>query len=126
MIDVSEIIHSPEFEAKIQIERTSAGRFEKSEYHADKEIITVLGVLVDAGNSMEVNQTEQGDRVSGHVNLYVDKDTPIYITRKTFDKENNISDVILAGNGERYRITDVFNRAQWGYCMADAQKEGAS
>ena len=125
MIDVSDVIHSPEFERDITIERTSGGHMEGSKYVGSKTILAVRGVLVNPKNSKEIQQTEQGDRAAGYVDIYVDENTPIYVTRKTLTKENNISDVIIDTDGTRYRVTNVFDRAQWGFIKAEAQREGA-
>lgn len=125
MIDVTDVIHAPEFEREITIERTSAGHFEKSEYQSTKTMMTVLGVLVNPKNSKEIQQTEQGDRAAGYIDIYVDGNTPIYVTRETLTSENNISDIVIDTDGTRYRVTNVFNRAQWGFIKAEAQREGA-
>lgn len=124
MIDVSDVIHSPEFERDIVIERTSGGAFDGPEYQSTKSTITVRGVLVNPKNSKEIEQTAQGDRAAGYIDIYVDENTPIYVTRETLTGENNISDVVIDSDGTRYRVTNVFNRAQWGFYKAEAQREG--
>ena len=125
MIDVSDVIHSPEFERDITIERTSGGHLVGVEYVPNKMTITVRGVLVNPKNSKEIQQTEQGDRAAGYIDIYVDENTPIYVTRKAAQGENNISDVVIDTDGTRYRVTNVYNRAQWGFLQAEAQREGA-
>jgi hypothetical protein len=125
MIDVSDVIHSPEFEREITIERTSAGHWEKSEYQSTKTTLTVYGVLVNPKNSKEIQQTEEGDRAAGYIDIYVDGSTPIYVTREApLTAENNISDIVIDTDGTRYRVTNVFNRARWGFYKAQAQREG--
>ncbi len=133
MIDVSEVIHDPDFESNITIERTTGGHYEGADYKADTSIIVVKGVMVAPKNTKEIIQTEHGDIVSGYVKIYVDSNTPIYITRDNTsgdDTENNVSDVAIAGyktpRETRYRILDVLDRSQWGVFEAEAQKEGAS
>ena len=133
MIDVSELIHDPDFESTITLERTSRGHFEKSTYVPTKTIITVKGIIVSPKNSKEVIQMGQGDRAAGYIDIYVDRNTPLYVTRDTSagtDTENNISDVVIENYGTayetRYRITNVFDRAQWGFIKAEGQKVGAS
>lgn len=125
MIDVSDVIHSPEFERDITVERTSGGHLDGTKYVSDKKLITVRGVLVNPKNSKEIQQTEQGDRAAGYIDIYVDENTPIYVTRKTALKENNISDIVIDTDGTRYRVTNVYNRAQWGFIKAEAQREDA-
>ena len=133
MINVSDIIHDPDFERDIVIERTSGGHFEKSKYVPTKTIITLRGVLVNPKNSREIIQTEQGDIAAGYVRIYVDESVAIYVTRDDStdtDTENNISDVVIDSYGTafetRYRITHIFDRSQWGVIEAEAQKVGAS
>lgn len=133
MIDLSDIVHDPDFERDIVIGRTSGGHFEKSKYVSSTTIITVRGILVNPKNSREIIQTQQGDIAAGYVQIYVDSDTPIYVTRDDStdaDTENNISDVVIDGYGTahetRYRITNVYDRSQWGVIEAQAQKVGAS
>ena len=131
MIDVSEMIHDPDFEGNITIERTTGGHYEGPQYVADTKAITVKGILVNPKNSKESMQTPQGDRAEGFVDIYVDKDTPIFVTRENSDgDENNISDVVVVDSGTdfetRYRITNVFDRSQWGFFKAEGQKVGAS
>ena len=125
MINLSRIIHSTAFVQDITIERTSGGHFEKSQYKSSKSIIAVRGIIVNPKNSKEIEQTAQGDRASGYIDIYVDANTPIYVTRDTLTQENNISDVVIASDGNRYRVTNVFNCAQWGFYEAEAQREGA-
>jgi len=129
MIDVSELIHDPDFASTITIERTSAGHFEKSEYVRNKTILTVEGVMVNPQNSKEIEQTSEGDRAAGYVEIYVDPDFKLYVTRNREDGKNNISDIIIENYGTeyevRYRITNVFDRRQWGFTRAQAIREGA-
>lgn len=130
MINVSRIVRRPTFMHDIVIERTSGGHYEGSVYVANKTIITVRGILVNPKNSKEIQQTPQGDRATGFVDIYVDQNTPIYVTRESADGENNISDVAIVDYNTdfetRYRITNVFDRAQWGFIKAEGQKVGAS
>lgn len=130
MIDVSDMIHDTDFESDITIERTTGGHYEGPKYVANTNTITVKGILVNPKNSKEIVQTPQGDRAAGFVDIYVDRDTPIFVTRESADGENNISDVVVIGAGTnfetRYRITNVFDRAQWGFIKAEGQKVGAS
>lgn len=125
MINLSKIIHSPAFVQNISIERTSGGHFEKSQYKSTKTVIAARGIIVNPKNSKEIEQTIQGDRATGYVDIYVDASTPIYVTRETLTQENNISDVVIASDGTRYRVTNIFNCAQWGFYEAEAQREGA-
>ena len=125
MINLSRIIHSPAFAQAISIERTSGGHFEKSQYKSVKTVIAVRGIIVNPKNSKEIEQTAQGDRATGYIDIYVDANTPIYVTREALTQENNISDVVIASDGTRYRVTNVFNHAQWGFYEAEAQREGA-
>lgn len=133
MIDVSEVIHDPDFESDITIERTTGGHYEGPDYKADTSIIIVKGVMVTPKNMKEIIQTERGDIVSGYVKIYVDSSTPIYTTRDDTsgtDTENNISDVVITDYGTphetRYKILNVLDRSKWGMSEAEAQKEGAS
>lgn len=125
MINLSRIIHSSSFVQDIIIERTSGGHYEKSEYKSTKTVMTVRGIIVNPKNSKEIEQTAQGDRAAGYIDIYVDANTPIYVTRENVMGENNISDVVVAHDGTRYRVTNVFNRAQFGFYKAEAQREGA-
>ena len=130
MIDVSELIHDPDFESDITILRTTGGHYEGPNYVADQSIVTVKGVFVSPKNSREIVQTPQGDRAAGFVDIYVDGDTPLYVTRENTNDENNISDIVIVDYDTemetRYRITDVVDRSKWGYIKAEAQKVGAS
>jgi hypothetical protein len=129
MIDVAEVILDPDFATTLTIERTTGGHREKSEYVSDKTILTVQGILVNPKNSKEIEQTPQGDRAAGYVDIYVDPNTKIYVTRNREDNHNNISDIIIENHGTdyeiRYRVTNVFNRSQWGFTKAQAVREGA-
>lgn len=125
MIDVSSIIHDPDFERDITIERTSGGHFVESDYQSVKQTITVKGVLINS-KGKEIEQTEEGDRATDSIDIYVDGDTPIYVTREILTLENNISDVIIDTDGTRYRITNVFDQSQWGLIKAEGQREGAA
>jgi hypothetical protein len=128
MIDVSEMIHDPDFEQQLTIERTSNGHFEKSAYKCDTVIILLLGIMVNPKNSKEIVQTEQGDQATGYVDVYVDKDADLYVTREKVD-EKNISDIIITGYGTdfetRYRVTNTYDKKQWGFLKASAVREGA-
>jgi len=131
MIDVSELVHDPDFESDITILRTTGGHFEGPVYvPGSQDVITVKGVFVSPKNSKEIVQTPQGDRAGGFVDIYVDGDTPIYVTRENVNDENNISDIVIVDYNTdmeiRYRVTNVYDRSQWGYIKAEAQKVGAS
>jgi hypothetical protein len=129
MISIRKLIHDKDFASDIVIERTSEGHFEKAQYVSAKTIITVKGIMINPKSSKEIDQTAQGDRATGYVKIYVDENTPLYVTRKRNEMRNNISDVIIDNYGTdyevRYRITDIFDRSQWGFRYAEAVREGA-
>jgi hypothetical protein len=128
VINLSKIIHSRNFAQNITIERSSNGHFVGPDYIEDKTIITVRGIMVNPKNSKEVIQTPQGDRATGFVEVYVDSNTPLFVSRKRNDG-NNISDIIIDGCGTayevRYRIDNVYDRAKWGFYKAEAVRLGA-
>jgi hypothetical protein len=128
MIDVSEIIHDPDFEQPITIRRTSGGHFEGSEYKSTTTDIVFRGVMVNPANSKEIQQTEQGDRATGYVNIYLDAKSEVYVTRERADGKN-ISDIVVENSGTayevKYRITSVYDRRMYGFVKAEAVRMGA-
>lgn len=130
MINVANIIHSPSFETDITIIRTHGGHMEKSTYVPNEVVLTFRGIVVNPKNSKEVQQTPQGDRATGFIRIYLDGNTPVYTTRNRAENHNNISDIYVENYGGtyevRYRITNVYNRATWGYYAADAVRLGGS
>lgn len=129
MIDVSELIHDPDFEMGIVILRTHGGKFVGSIYTpGPEEVLNVRGIIVNPKNSKEIRQTPQGDQATGYVDIYLDANTPVYTTRER-ENGNNISDVIVENYQTpyevRYRVTNVFDRAAWGFYKASAVRMGA-
>jgi hypothetical protein len=129
VINVSRIIHSRNFEMDITIIRTHGGHWTGTEYVGTQEIIQVKGILVSPKNSKEIQPTEQGDQATGFVEVYFDANTPVYTTRDREDNHNNISDIVAENYGTpyqvNYRVTNVFNRATWGFYKAEAVRMGA-
>jgi hypothetical protein len=113
----------------ITIIRTHGGHWEGAEYKYTTDIISAKGILVSPKNSKEIQPTEQGDQATGFVEVYFDPNTPVYATRDREDNHNNISDIIAENYGTpyqvNYRVTNVFNRAAWGFYKAEAVRMGA-
>lgn len=128
MINVSEIIHDPDFEREIIIQRASKGKFVGSKYEPTITVLTLHGIVLQSGNSKETKQTEEGDEASGSVTIYTDGTTPLYVTRARNDGLN-ISDIFVENYGTKYpvsyRITGVNERPTNGLYKATAERMGA-
>lgn len=128
MIEISEMIHDPDFEQPIVIQRTRNGKFVGSDYVGDTKIIMFYGIIIQPDGSKDIEQTPEGDRASGGTFLYLDADSEVFTTRSRYNG-NNISDIYIENYGTeyeiKYRINKVFDRQMWGYFKAQAERMGA-
>jgi hypothetical protein len=129
-INVSDIVHDPDYEGDIFIERTHNGHYVKSQYVTDPpEVLTLHGYSFHPQNSKEINQTEEGDQATGSIEIILDGDTQLYTTRKRLDNHNNISDRIIENYGTDYptyyKIIGIKNLADYGYMGATGTRVGA-
>lgn len=127
MLDVSEIIQSPEFLEPIVIKRTVGGHYEKTKYiGGEPVIINATGVCVSPKGTKSIDVTPQGNRASGAINVYVDASVMLYTTDKS--DNHDTSDIIIRNYGQpnqaEYRVNYVNDYSRYGYNMAEAQRMG--
>jgi len=134
MLDMSEIVLSPEFQEPVIIQRSTNGHFEGPDYKSDTAQITVYGVVTNPKGTVSIGQTDEGSRATGYISVYTSADTPLYITQDKADG-NDISDVILRPTGlndengnpayDSYTIYNIENYSRYGYWKAEAVRTGA-
>jgi hypothetical protein len=111
MINVSDILHDPDFQTTFVVTR-SAGVFALGGWQSTAHVITMTGVAnTSSGNDLQ--QVDAGDRVTGTMTFYSTR--PLYETRA--GAPQGLSDTIT-WQGDVYRLAKVWDRSANGYWKA--------
>jgi len=126
MIDMSEIICSPEFQRDIVIERTSGGKYVKSVYAPGATVRLTLQGILTPDTIKSVSPSPEGSRATGQLTAYFTQSTQIYTTHDLADG-NDIADVIVWDAGmpweSKYSIISV--NSEYGFKKVTAERVGA-
>jgi|GEM_PF-4257252 len=126
MIDMSEVIHSPEFQRDITIERTTGGQFIKSVYTPSTPYRFTLQGVLNPDTIKSVTPSPEGSRATGQLSAYFSDDVQIYTTHDLADG-NDTADKIIWDAGtpweSSYRIISV--NSEYGLKKVVAERVGA-
>lgn len=110
MLDVSEVLLSPEFMQDVEVLRKANGRWEIGKFVQDEFSFTT-DALVCIVSDKEINMIPEADRVSESRSFHtLDK---IYLTESTDEREAT-SDIIV-WKGEKYKIVSQADNSDYGY-----------
>jgi hypothetical protein len=117
MINVSEVILSPEFVQTYEVHRSSGSFVGGRWVENTPEVISVSGV-VTVMSSRELNQVPEGDKITGAMNFF--STVPLYLTREE-GVDSGTSDKIK-WRGNYYKLFQVAEEADYGYYKASGAR----
>lgn len=116
-IDLSELIHDPDFCTNFIVERKTESVWSKGEPTYETQRIPVEGIVAPT-SSKDLQLVPEGDRRNGTKTFYTD----INMMLKVSDTDKT-SDVCI-WNGERYKLVNTWNYAANGFYYATGYYTG--
>lgn len=113
LLDLSDIVVSPEFCQTITVIKHSNGRYENGIYIEDEEELTMVGV-VSATDEKELQQIPEGDRTKSTKTIHVTEE----LTLSEGNSSKKRSSDLIKYNGNIYRIISLQDASDYGYYKA--------
>ena len=110
MLDVSEVINSPEFCQSFTVYR-STGAFDLGGWKEGNATTLTMTGVISVANQKELLQIPEGDRVMGTMIFHSTQE--LFVTHNS-NSAPGTSDQIL-WNGERYKVIGSFPYRDYGY-----------
>lgn len=116
MINVAELLYDPDFSQQFIVNRCTTGTWQNGRFvETDPLKLSMDGVVVPA-TPKEINQLPEGDRVSGVMAFYSDKQ--IYVTHKDDGSGNAGTSDQIEWRGNLYRVSKVDLYGDYGFYVA--------
>lgn len=112
MIDVSEVLSSPDLVQQWTILRSGGGQFGPGSW-IDSQTTLIASGVVTVTNPDDLMQIAEGDRVIGAMSFY----SPAQMFETHVAGQEGVSDQ-LQWNGQNYRVSKVFPYLNYGYWKA--------
>lgn len=113
MINISEMIHDPDFAQVYTILRTQ-GYWEKGRFVSLPETQLSVHGVVTACNVRDLQMVPEADRVVGMMCFY---STEVLNITRSNDQEEGLSDIAIWRN-EKYKLVQVLPEMDYGYYKA--------
>ena len=123
MIDVSDLMHDPDFSSRYTVIRRS-GKWEGARFVLGEPKKLKYYGPVQPATSKELEQLPEGDRHSGTMQFYCAPPKTLHITSED-GQQANVSDEIVY-RGHRYKVFSVKDWSEHGYICASAYKIGSA
>lgn len=114
LLNVSEVLLSPEFMQPVKVYRNDNGRWEKGLFKQDEETL-FLDMLVSPVNEKVINMIPEADRIKDAKTFHCLDE--LYIT--SANGEARTSDM-LEWKGNKYKIVSIADYSDYGYYKAFA------
>lgn len=114
LLNVSEVLLSPEFMQPVRVFRQREGFFEKGKF-VQREEIYRFDMLVCAVSEKELEMIPEGDRIKDSKSFHCLKE--LFTTQDIEDGEARTSDM-LEWKKNRYKIVSVNDNSDYGYYKA--------
>lgn len=111
MIDVSELVHDPDFCQNFTVYRQT-GAFGAGGFIVGTETEISFEGVITVASEKDLQQVPEGDRVEGAMMFYTTEQ--IFITYADDSGNSGTSDQIL-WNGNRYKVVRVWPYGDYGY-----------
>lgn len=112
LLDVSEVLLTPEFMQTVKVIRKYGGYWDKGEYKQE-EVEMYYDMLVLPVNAKEINMIPEADRMKDAKTFHCLKE--LYLTSD--DKETRTSDVV-EWKCKQYKLISVSDYSDYGYYKA--------
>lgn len=112
MINVGDIVNSPEFAQTFTVYRKS-GSWNAGRWDGTETTITITGVIT-VPSSTDLEQVPEGDRQKGAIAVYATQPLQVTTTSGTSDE--------ILWRGNRYRASQLSPYADYGYYKVIAVK----
>lgn len=119
MIDVSELIHDPDFAQTITVTR-SRGEWSQGEFTTTSQTLTLTGIVIP--DTKEMAQTPQGDLIQGDIEIYTHEKLYTTQLRESITDREYISDEVT-WRGANYKILKPKDRRDNGYFFSVATRK---
>ena len=115
MINVSELIHDPDFAQNFQVIRRP-GKWSEGKWVIENPQQFNLHGVITVASARDINMVPEGERIKGMMSFYSTE--PLYTTRvENSTAPSQISDELL-WRGEKYKIIKINPHIDWGFYQA--------
>jgi hypothetical protein len=112
LLDVSDVLLSPEFMQPIKVYRKYNGRWEMGKFIQD-ECTLILDMLVSPVNEREINMIPEGDSIKDAKTFHCL--SPLYLTQDDKDSGKTGNSDILEWKGSKYKLVSMSDFSDYGY-----------